>query len=419
MNASLTQYSPSPARGTFADGFEPVARTFAQHLRRGEESGAGFVVYHRGQKVVDLYGGVSDAAGTPWEPDTRSVVFSSTKGLAAIALLLLHDRGQLEWDAPVATYWPGFAAAGKERMTVATLLNHRGGLPFLSTPLDLDDCLDPSRRHLVTRALEQQAPAWKPDTDQGYHAITWGMYVTELFERVAGERMGAFLEREVFGPLGSDARLGTPPEFDARFATLIPPSTPSRVRRMLTAAIIAPESAEGRVARASIAPASIPRRAFLNPRIGKGDIRVYNDEPVRRAELPWGSATATADGLARAYLPFANGGEHDGRRYVREASLTPIYARLGWSERDRVLQKPVGWSHGFLKEERHMFSPNPASFGHAGMGGYLGWCDPIDGLAFGYVMNRMDWRVRSPRCIALCRAIYDSAPVRDAQRRAS
>jgi len=111
-------------------------------------------------------------------------------------------------------------------------------------------------------------------------------------------------------------------------------------------------------------------------------------------------------------LSFAGGGEHAGRRYLREATIAPVYPRQGWAERDRVIQKPMGWAQGFLKEERHLFSPNPESFGHAGMGGALGWADPIDGLAFGYVMNKMDWRVRSPRCVALCRALYECEPVR-------
>jgi CubicO group peptidase (beta-lactamase class C family) len=137
---------------------------------------------------------------------------------------------------------------------------------------------------------------------------------------------------------------------------------------------------------------------------------------VRRAQLAWASATASAHGLARAYLPFAAGGAALGRRFVRAATLAPIHARQSWSERDRVLQKPIGWSQGFLKEESHLFAPNPESFGHAGMGGALGWCDPVADLTIGYAMNRLDWRVRSPRALALCRALYACEPVRDQRR---
>jgi CubicO group peptidase (beta-lactamase class C family) len=116
--------------------------------------------------------------------------------------------------------------------------------------------------------------------------------------------------------------------------------------------------------------------------------------------------------VARAYLPFASGGAHGGRRYLRAETLFGAHARQGWSEHDEVLQKPVGWSHGFLKEERHMFSPTPESFGHAGMGGALGWADPVHELAIGYVMNRMDFRIRSPRALALCRTLYECEPLR-------
>jgi CubicO group peptidase (beta-lactamase class C family) len=107
------------------------------------------------------------------------------------------------------------------------------------------------------------------------------------------------------------------------------------------------------------------------------------------------------------FLPFSQGGIHEHARYVATEQLRPLYVRQGWSDSDEVLQKPIGWSQGFMKEERHLFSPNPESFGHSGMGGSLGWCDPVEQLALGYVCNRMDWRVRSPRCVSLCRALYE------------
>ena len=129
----LTHPAPAPARGSYEPGFAPLARRFAAQLATGEEIGAGLSVHHRGRPVVDLWGGLADRTSRrPWQRDTRVVVFSVTKGLAAMAMHLLADRGQLDWDAPVATYWPGFARAGKEDITVRTLLNHRGGLPFLT-----------------------------------------------------------------------------------------------------------------------------------------------------------------------------------------------------------------------------------------------------------------------------------------------
>ena len=406
---TLDPGSSSSCHGTYAEGFGPVAQQFVAQVKSGAELGAGLTVYHRGRCVVDVWGGSTDLTRqTPWSRDTRIVVFSVTKGLAAMALALLADRGKLDWDAPVATYWPGFATGGKDAITVRTLVNHRAGLIGLDTQVSLDDCLDPDRHDGLVRALEQQRPAWIPGTAQGYHAITFGMYVRELFERIAGEPIGAFLQRELFEPLGADVSLGTPPSVDDRIATLYPPSSMTRALGML-GALPRIHSAESRIVRAVLRRPALPRVAFSPVR---ADLAAYNTPRVRRGELAWASATASAHGVARAYLPFASRGLHDGRTYVRAASLEHLHARQSWSERDHVLQKPIGWSGGFVKEETQLFSPNPESFGHAGMGGALGWADPKAEIALGYVINKLDWRVRSPRAIALCRALYACEPLR-------
>lgn len=398
----------APARGFIAEGYEGVAKTFATQLATGAQTGASFAVYRRGECVVDLWGGVTDVkTKAPWQRDTRIVLFSVTKGFAAMALHLLADRGQLAWDAPVAQYWPGFAKAGKADMTVGTLLGHRGGLAQVDTKMTLAEYLDPAKKDFVRDALERQAPAWTPGTDQGYHAITFGMYARELFEQITGEDMGAFLQRELFGPLGSDVWLGTPPTEDARIATLYPPPTTERVTQMLGRTMTEPTSAEARVFKAVLDSKSTARRAFTNPSTPKNDLTAYNKAPARRATLAWASATGSAHGVARAYLPFAHKGTFEGRRYLGEQVVTSAYRRGGWSDRDRVLQKPLGWTNGFLKEERHIFCPNPESFGHAGMGGSLGWCDPVEELTLGYALNKMDWRVRSLRALELCHALYD------------
>lgn len=413
MSSEPLTRAPAPARGGYAEGYAPLARVFAEQLASGMEIGAGLAIYRRGRLVVDLWGGLADTTSRrPWERDTRIVVFSVTKGFMAMALHLLADRGQLDWDAPVATYWPGFAKAGKGEITVRVLTNHEAGLPYLDVPLTLAQCADPAEAPRITSALEAQALAWTPGEAQGYHALTFGLYARELFERIAGEPVGPFLRRELFEPLGSDVHLGTPASEDAHIATLYPPRTRNRMARMIGAALLQPRSTEARVLGRALGRGSIPRRAFMNPKPGRGGILEYNQPPVRRSALAWASATASADGVARAYLPFAGGGAHGGARYLREETITPVFARQGWAERDLVLQKSLGWSEGFLKEERHLFSPNPESFGHAGLGGTLGWADPVEGVALGYVMNRMDWRVRSPRALALCHALYECEPLR-------
>jgi len=397
-----------PLQGGVAEGYESVARCFSEQLKRGAQIGAGFAVYRRGECVVDLWGGLADVATKrPWNRDTRLVGFSITKGFAAMAFHLLADRGLVDWEAPVAQYWPEFARAGKESMSVATLLNHRGGLAHLDAKLTLADCLDPARADVVRDALEAQRPSHTPGTQQGYHAITFGMYARELFERIAGEDLGVFLRREVFEPTGSDAWLGTPASEEPRFATLYPPKAAARVVNLASRAFTEPQSMEARVFRDFLSPRSVGRAAFLNPSTPGNDMRAYNEPAVTRKVLAWASATASAQGIARAYLPFASRGAFEGRHYLRPESLVPTYRRVGWSDRDLVLQKPLGWSGGFVKEERHIFCPNPESFGHPGMGGALGWADPVEELTIGYIMNRMDWRVRSARILELCRTLYD------------
>ncbi|HEV7735157.1 MAG TPA: serine hydrolase domain-containing protein [Candidatus Binatia bacterium] len=411
--APLRHAAPAPALGSVDDGYEPVAARFAAHLAAGDEIGSAVSVHHRGRRVVDVWGGWADpATRRPWAEDTRIVVFSVTKGFAAMALHLLADRGLLDWDAPVARYWPGFGRNGKADIRVGTLLGHRAGLPYLTTRLTLDDCIDPARADVVVRALEEQVPAWEPGRGQGYHATTFGLYARELFERVAGEPIGPFLRRELFEPIGSDVWLGTPASEDDRAASVFPPTTATRLRHMLAAAIMRPSSAEGRLARAVLQRHSLPRAALLNPDPGPDGVRAYDRVNVRRAALAWASATASADGVARAYLPFASGGTFGDRCYLRPETLAPAYERQGWSDCDAVLQKPLGWSNGFLKDEPHVFSPTRESFGHPGLGGALGWCDPVRQLTIGYVTNRLDWRVRSPRAVGLCQALYACDPVR-------
>lgn len=404
--------APAPARGSYAAGFESVARTFAEQLESGQEVGAALSVYHRGRQVVSLFGGLADVRERrAWQRDTRICVFSVTKGFAAIGMHLLAARGRFDWDEPVATYWPKFAAGGKEAITVRALLNHRAGLPYLETPVSLAECLVARSPKLIA-ALEAQVPIWAPGTRQAYHAVTYGMYVSELFARLAGEPLGVFLQREWFDVVGSDARLGTPAEEDSRHATLYPPSLGERVIQVLGLAAATPGAPEVTVARSLFSRDSVPRRAFSNPAPGLRGPLAYNDVAVRRAELAWGSATASADGVARAYLPFAGGGRYEDQALFAPETLAPLHVRQSWSTCDETLKKPLGWSQGFLKEERHQFCPNTESFGHAGMGGALGWCDPIAGVTIGYVVNRMDARVRSPRCLALCRALYESPPLR-------
>lgn len=397
--------TPPPIHGTTAPGFERVAQTFRDNFVKRGEVGAAVFAYQRGEPVVDLWAGYADrTTHRAWERDTLCVTFSTTKGLVASCLLALSDRGGLEVDAPVAEYWPAFAQAGKAETTVRQLLNHRSGLATIEGPLTLDDFEDPAR---VSAILEAQEPMWAPGSLQGYGAVSWGPYAGELFRHAAGERLGGFLRREIGEPFDADVYLGLPPELDERVATLYPVRKRDALVHMVPR-LVASRGVDGRVFRRVLAgPKTRAGRAFRSrPSMGPKLLGAMNEPRLRRLELPWANLHASAKGLARAYAPLAHGGAWEGTRLVSSEAVEQVTPRQTWSERDEILQKPIGFSQGFCKDELHLISPNPRAFGHTGMGGSVGFADPDRQLSFGYVMNRMDFRVRSPRCIALCNALY-------------
>ena len=384
--------------GETSERFAAVRRAFVESFDRGE-IGASLCVWHRGEVVVDLWGGLADRdSGQAWERDTMTTVFSVTKGVVALALMMLVERGELDYDAPVARYWPEFGKGDKAEITVRTLINHRAGLIGVTEPLTLD--MFEAAPDRIAEILAEQAPRWAPDTDQGYHGVTYGLYTAELFSRVAGESLGAFISREIAAPLGADFHLGLPDELEPRVATTYPAGVADLMFKVVPQLLFG-RGETGRVYR-NVVRKGDSATAFANPaELGARQLANFNTERVHRLELPWANGIGNARGLARIYGALVAG------ELVDPGLVEKIQPRQSWSERDRVLCKPVGWSQGFLKEETRLFSPNTESFGHAGAGGALGWCDPTAGLAFGYAMNRMDHRVRSVRAVRLCHAIYD------------
>lgn len=376
--------------GAVAEGFEPVREAFARGFTALGEKGAALAVYRDGRKVVDLWGGTRDVDGTaPWERDTAQIVRSATKGVAAAALLLLHQRGELDLDAPVGTYWPEYKAAGKERTLVRHVLAHRAGIPVLDRPLTLAEAADPDR---AAAAVAAQAPVWEPGTDHGYHAHTYSWLTGELIRRVTGRAPGEWIAREIAQPVGADFWLGPPAEVDARVGRVGPVTAPEagglRTR---------PKRA---VAEAYADPASLTLRAFgaISPAPDE------NDPAYRAAALPGSTGVATADGLARIYAALI--GEVDGGRRL----FTPDTLELARGEQsagpDRVLV--VNTSFGLGPMLHGSASPllGDGSFGHPGRGGSLGFADPASGIAFGYVTNGFRKSVTAdPRAQALLRAL--------------
>ncbi|MFF5129911.1 serine hydrolase domain-containing protein [Streptomyces syringium] len=394
-------------QGTVADGFEPVRDAFAGNFARRGERGAAVVVYRAGRKVVDLWGGAKnaddpsggpsdgssgDAAAEPWTRDTAQVVRSATKGVAAAVPLLLHQRGLVDLDAPVGTYWPEFKAAGKERLLVRHLLSHRAGLPVLDTPLTPAEAIDGVSG---PRALAAQAPAWEPGTAHGYHAQTYSWLLGELVRRVTGRSIGRWVAEEIAGPLGLDLWIGLP---DAergrvgRIAGIAPPAEPATPGLRLR-----PKRS---VSDAYSDPGSLTRRAFgaIDPQADE------NDPAYRAAELPASAGIATADALARFYASLI--GEVDGaRRLFAPATLT--LARTEESAGpDKVLVVGTRFGLGYMLHGPACPLLAPGSFGHPGRGGSLAFADPESGTAFGYVTNGMQKNVTAdPRAQALVRAV--------------
>ena len=384
--------------------FERVRSLLERNVESKSEIGASLCVWHKGRKVIDLWGGLADKKKkTPWSHDSVGVIFSSTKGLAALCAMILADRGQLDYDAPVSQYWPGFGAEGKGEITVRTLLNHRSGLVGISQPVSLDDFETPDG---LRPKLEAQAPLWKPDTHQGYHGVTFGMYAGELIRQISGRTVGEILAEEVAGPLGVDAFIGTPEHVEPRVARLYKTDLKTALTKVIPRAVTG-LTLEGKIYRAALKRGSHTHSAFAQPaELGIKGIQNFDTPRVRRMELPWANGVANARSLATIYAALIGADGRGGERLVKRSTWGEVTRRQSWQKKDAVLLKPLGWSQGFLKEETRLFSPNPESFGHPGAGGALGWADPVADLSIGYVMNRMDFHLRSRRALALCHEIY-------------
>ncbi|MBM4795446.1 beta-lactamase family protein [Streptomyces sioyaensis] len=394
------QESVVDVQGTVEDGFEPVRDAFMANFARRGERGAAVAVYQHGRKVVDLWGGTKDGdaqgEAAPWEAGTAQVIRSASKGIAAIVPLLLHQRGQLDLDAPVGTYWPEFKAAGKERVLVRHLLSHRAGLPVLDTPLTPAEAIDGVSG---PAAVAAQAPAWEPGTDHGYHAQTYSWLLGELVRRVTGRTIGSWIAEEISGPLGLDLWLGLPEAERSRvgrLASVEPPAPPAA-----TGLRVRPKPS---VAEAYADPDSLTSRAFaaISPAPDE------NDPAYRAAELPASAGVATARSLARCYAALI--GAVDGHpRLFAPATLT--LARTEESAGlDRTLLVHTRFGLGFMLNGSACPLLGPGSFGHPGRGGALAAADPTTGLAFGYVTNGMQRNVTAdPRPQAMLRALADVA----------
>ena len=361
-------------------GFENVARVFRRQLRR-TTGGAAVAVYYRGELVVDLWGG-RRGEGQPWQRDTLAMCFSTTKGVISTALHLLADRGQIEYDAPVAAYWPQFAQGGKEHVTVRHILTHSAGLHRMRT------LVDHAQRMLdweyMVAALERAEPAYEPGTRHGYHALTYGWLAGELIRRVSGRSVARFVEEELARPLGLDGLyVGCPSEQRGRAAPLAPMAGPLGRRLGLQPGAVL-GGPLGRIPELLRLPVS-PRR-FANALLPRGIEDVLWGPEVMDAEIPAANGFFTARSLARLYSLLAHGGEAGGVRLLSPhtvAELAVVHSRGP----DLVLILPMGWRLGYHSAFTTRGTVRGA-FGHFGFGGSGGWADPRRDLAMAMVCNR-------------------------------
>jgi CubicO group peptidase (beta-lactamase class C family) len=385
--------------GHVSPGFEAIRSAFTENFTRRRELGGACCVYHRGAKVVDLWGGIRNKrTGEPWESDTMVVVHSATKGLAAMTLAIAHSRGWLDYDERVARYWPEFAQQGKDRITVRQLLAHQAGLFAIEEPVDRRMVADLDRLAVV---LARQRPAWEPGTRQAYHALTLGFYEGELLRRIDPRHrsLGQFFHDEIAAPLGEDVHLRLPEEIpNDRLATLSPPSP----LRMLI----------GFPPRATVAfmnrRSNIYRALVINP-----GSAVYLDEPrvyARNLEVPSGCGVGTARGIAHAYSDFATGGRELGLRPdTTELLAAPAIPPTRGFFDECMKADGIQFSLGFMKSTPAWPFGSDRSFGSPGAGGSLGFADPDTRIGYAYVTSQMGTALTGdPRDVAL-RDALDSA----------
>ncbi|WP_433290401.1 serine hydrolase domain-containing protein [Pseudonocardia sp. CA-142604] len=384
---------PEIGGGTTA-GFEIVRDAFAENLKRDDEVGAAVAVYLHGRKVVDLWGGIADPEQDRlWESDTLQVVYSTTKAVTATCALLLAQRGELDLDAPIAEYWPEFAANGKGRIPVRWLLTHQAGLPAIDHPITPAEAI--AWEPMVT-ALAAQRPFWEPGTEHGYHGLTFGWLVGEVVRRVSGRSLGTFLAEEIASPLGLDFWIGLPKSEQHRVSRIIAavPDFDALSRIDLDAL---PESVRDVMA-AYADPTSLTVRSLraVTPALD------HNNPDEQRAEMPSTNGICTARALARFYAALI--GEVDGHRILEPDALAGATAQRA-SGIDRILRIPVRIGTGLGLPTPDTFWYSPSAFGFPGLGGSLGFADTATGLAFGYVMNHIKEGAQDLRAALLVDAV--------------
>lgn len=364
-------------------------------IHRGELGGA-CAAYYRGEKVVDLWGGIRNKkTGEPWEQDTMVIVYSATKGLSAMTLAIAHSRGWLDYEERVCAYWPEFAQNGKEHITVRQLLAHQAGLFALDVSLDRALLSDPDR---LAAVLVRQKPAWEPGTRQAYHAITLGFYEAELLRRIDPQHrsLGQFFQDEIAVPLELEVYIRLPKTVaDSRLATISRPSMIEMLRGFGIRFTLEAMNHRSKIVRA-LEGSALPH----------DEQHIY----ARNLEVPSGGAVGTARAIAHAYSVFATGGRELGLRpETLKLLAAPAFPPTRGFYDECMKVEGVQFSLGFMKPSPVWKFGSPSSFGSPGAGGSLGFADPIVGIGYAYVTSQMGTQLTGdPRDVALRDALYSA-----------
>jgi CubicO group peptidase (beta-lactamase class C family) len=392
---------PDLIGGGVDDGYGKVADAFRANFAAGKEVGAALAVYRDGIKVVDLWGGYRNGVTkAPWQRDTLVNMFSTTKGVSALAVAHAVSTGLLDYDARVCDYWPEFAQQGKETVTVRQLLAHQAGLCALDPNPTLQDVADPER---LSPILASQKPAWRPGTRHGYHAITIGWYQSELIRRTdpRGRTLGRYLADEIAGPMGLDVHIGLPASVDRNRVAYVHnwkrPESLLHVHQMPLGFLGAALNPVGLTARAVSVPSDV--NAF------NGD---YNRDEVRGVEIPSANGIGNARAVAQLYGAAATADTRLGLTETTIAELRAPARNPSGGVRDKVLRVDSEYSVGFCKPLPHfVFGSSNQAFGTPGFGGSFGFADPETGIGYAYTMNRLGFHLLSdPRELRVRQALF-------------
>ena len=366
--------------GECTPGFERLRDAFRRNFEDHAEIGAAIALMVNGKLVVDLWGGHRDAdRERPWQADTLVNVWSTTKGITAACFAIAVDRGLCRYEDEVARYWPEFAQAGKQHVTIGQLLSHQAGLSAFARPYAIEDLCD---SEAAARELAAQEPLWEPGSAAGYHAISVGFLATALFRRIEGRSIRDFVEEEL---AKFDVHIGLPPAAAGRVADLTPASG---------------MNSQESPSELTVLQAQTLGNPVLDPQVANGDA-------WRKAKIPSANGHAHARGLARLYGSLI--GDIDGSGPLVTAQTLAAATAVRAEGEDLVLSLEARWAAGFLRNSLGLYGPGEGSFGHSGWGGSFAFADPERGLAFAYVMNAMGSDlVGDPRAVNLVEAIYQS-----------